>query len=162
MQRGRLKIFFGAAAGVGKTFAMLEAAREALGKGGDVVVSLTETHGRADTETLLGGRDILPPRIVDHRGVRCRELDLDVALRRGSELLLVDELAHSNPPGSRHPSTAHLLLFYLLGVFFLAMHFGQRASILASLFSAAAFAFLFAPLIFSFAIAETENPAGLR
>jgi two-component system sensor histidine kinase KdpD len=100
--RGRLKLFFGAAAGVGKTFAMLEAARELEAAGMDVVVGYVETHGRAETETLLEGLEILPPRLVPYRGTTLKEFDLDAALTRHPAVLLVDELAHSNAEGSRH------------------------------------------------------------
>jgi two-component system sensor histidine kinase KdpD len=100
--RGKLKIFFGAAAGVGKTYAMLEAAREQRGQGVDVVVGWVETHGRADTEALLGTLEILPRRPVVYRGTTLQEFDLDAALARRPALMLVDELAHTNAPGSRH------------------------------------------------------------
>ncbi len=100
--RGKLKIFFGAAAGVGKTYAMLEAAREQRAQGVDVVVGWVETHGRAETEALLGDLEILPRRPVEYRGARLQELDLDAALARRPALILVDELAHTNAPGSRH------------------------------------------------------------
>ncbi|HEX5044345.1 MAG TPA: sensor histidine kinase KdpD [Candidatus Polarisedimenticolaceae bacterium] len=100
--RGRLRIFFGASPGVGKTYAMLEAARREKGAGLDVVAGWVETHGRAETATLLEGMETLPPREVDYRGVRLREFDLDGALARRPSLLLLDELAHTNAPGSRH------------------------------------------------------------
>ncbi len=100
--RGRLKIFFGAAAGVGKTFAMLEAAHERLSEGVDVVVGHVVTHGRPETEALLEGLPILPDRRVVHRGHVLEEFDLDAALARKPALLIVDELAHTNAPGSRH------------------------------------------------------------
>jgi two-component system sensor histidine kinase KdpD len=100
--RGKLKIFFGAAAGVGKTYAMLEAAREQRAQGVDVVVGWVETHGRADTEALVGGLEILPRRPVEYRGTTLQELDLDAALARRPTLILVDELPHTNAPGSRH------------------------------------------------------------
>jgi two-component system sensor histidine kinase KdpD len=100
--RGKLKIFFGATAGVGKTYAMLEAAREQRAQGVDVVVGWVETHGRADTEALLGNLEILPRRPVGYRGTTLQELDLDAALARRPALILVDELAHTNAPGSRH------------------------------------------------------------
>ncbi len=101
-RRGRLMIFFGAAAGVGKTFAMLEAARQLREEGHEVVVGIVETHGREETQALLEGLEILPARQVTHRGTTIRELDLDAALKRRPTLILVDELAHSNAPGSRH------------------------------------------------------------
>ncbi|MCZ2076589.1 MAG: sensor histidine kinase KdpD [Bryobacterales bacterium] len=100
--RGRLKIFFGAAPGVGKTFAMLEAARLQNQAGADVVVGIVETHGRQETEALLEGLEILPRRAVAYRGTQLWEFDLDAALARRPGLLLVDELAHTNAPGSRH------------------------------------------------------------
>jgi two-component system sensor histidine kinase KdpD len=101
--RGKLKIFFGAAAGVGKTYAMLEAARQLRLQGLDVVVGLVETHGRAETAALLAGLEQLPAKEMDYLGRKLREFDLDGALARRPGLLLVDELAHSNVPGSRHP-----------------------------------------------------------
>ena len=100
--RGRLKIFFGACAGVGKTYAMLEAARIRQREGIDVVVGWVETHGRAETEVLLDGLETLPPWRLSYRGVSLTEFDLDAALERRPSLILVDELAHTNAPGSRH------------------------------------------------------------
>ncbi|PYM38221.1 MAG: two-component system sensor histidine kinase KdbD, partial [Candidatus Rokuibacteriota bacterium] len=100
--RGKLKIFFGAAAGVGKTYAMLEAARIQRAAGVDLVAGVVETHTRAETEALLAGLEILPPRVVEYRGASLREFDLDAALARRPSLALVDELAHTNAPGSRH------------------------------------------------------------
>ncbi len=102
-RRGRLKVFFGAAAGVGKTYAMLEAAQVERRAGVDVVVGWLETHGRPETEALAEGLERLPAREAAHRGLMLPELDLDAALARRPGLLLVDELAHSNAPGSRHP-----------------------------------------------------------
>lgn len=101
-QRGRLKIFFGAAPGVGKTYAMLEAARLQQKAGVDVAVGIVETHGRQETGALLEGLEILPRRKAGHRGITIEEFDLDAALQRRPGLLLVDELAHTNAPGSRH------------------------------------------------------------
>ena len=101
--RGKLKVFFGAAPGVGKTFAMLEEGRARYAEGTDVVVGYAEPHARTDTEALLLGMEILPYRVVEYRGVKLREFDLDAALARKPALLLVDELAHTNAPGSRHP-----------------------------------------------------------
>ena len=104
--RGRLKIFFGASAGVGKTFAMLESARAAQARGLDVVVGYVEPHGRSDTERLLEGLEVLPLRELRHRGLVRREFNLDAALLRRAAVTLVDELAHSNPlegePPPRH------------------------------------------------------------
>lgn len=100
---GKLKIFFGASPGVGKTYAMLQAARRAREQGVDVVVGLVETHGRQETAALLAGLEQLPLNEVSYRERTLREFDLDAALARRPTLLLVDELAHSNAPGSRHP-----------------------------------------------------------
>ncbi|MDD4930249.1 MAG: sensor histidine kinase KdpD [Gallionella sp.] len=102
-RRGHLKIFFGACAGVGKTYGMLLAARERRAAGLDVVAGYVETHKRAETEQLLQGLEILPPRIVEYQGTQLREFDLDGALKRHPALILVDELAHTNVQGSRHP-----------------------------------------------------------
>jgi two-component system sensor histidine kinase KdpD len=101
--RGRLKIFFGAAPGVGKTYAMLEAARARAREGVEVVVGVVDTHGRPETAALLEGLTVLPRRRAEYRGVTLEEFDLDGALARKPGLLLVDELAHTNAPGSRHP-----------------------------------------------------------
>ncbi len=101
-QRGRLKVFFGASAGVGKTFAMLQAARRRMEEGVDVVVGLVETHGRKETLALVDGFDILAPARIEYRGRQLAEFDLDAALARKPGLILVDELAHSNVQGSRH------------------------------------------------------------
>lgn len=100
---GRLKIFLGASPGVGKTFAMLEEARARQLAGVDVVVALVETHGRAETAALLRTLEQLPRRAVDYRGQTLSELDLDALLARRPALALIDELAHTNAPGSRHP-----------------------------------------------------------
>jgi two-component system sensor histidine kinase KdpD len=101
-RRGKLRIFFGYAAGVGKTFAMLKAAQRERAEGVDVVVGYVEPHGRPETEALLEGLEALPPLTVPYRGVELREFDLDAALRRRPELMLVDELAHTNAEGLRH------------------------------------------------------------
>ncbi len=101
-RRGRLKIFLGAVAGVGKTYAMLEAAHEMKRRGVDVVIGWVETHGRRETEALVAGLERLPPRTAEHRGLSRSEMDLDAALARRPTVLLVDELAHTNAPGSRH------------------------------------------------------------
>lgn len=100
--RGRLKIFFGANPGVGKTFAMLEEARAKRTEGQDVVIGLVETHGRTETAALLNGLEQLPRKALEHRGVTLPEFDLDGALARRPTIVLVDELAHTNAPGSRH------------------------------------------------------------
>ncbi|MGS0895515.1 DUF4118 domain-containing protein [Burkholderia stagnalis] len=101
-RRGQLKIFFGASAGVGKTYAMLRAARQRVREGVDVVVGIVETHGRGETAALLDGLDVLPLARIDHRGRALAEFDLDGALARRPQLILVDELAHSNVQGARH------------------------------------------------------------
>ncbi|HKC42899.1 MAG TPA: sensor histidine kinase KdpD [Burkholderiales bacterium] len=100
--RGKLRIFFGACAGVGKTYAMLVATREQRSEGVDVVVGLVETHGRKETAALLEGLTVLPRKSIPYRGVELGELDLDAALARKPRLIVVDELAHTNAPGSRH------------------------------------------------------------
>ena len=100
--RGKLKLFFGACAGVGKTYAMLEAAQQRRKEGVDVVVGIVETHGRAETAALLKDLQVLPLREIEYRSVKLKEFDLDGALARKPGLILVDELAHSNAPGSRH------------------------------------------------------------
>lgn len=99
---GKLKIFFGYAAGVGKTYAMLEAAHQAMDEGIDVVVGYIERHTRPDTLALLDGLEVLPTAEIDYRGIKLHEFDLDGALSRSPQLILVDELAHSNAQGSRH------------------------------------------------------------
>ena len=101
-RHGRLKIFFGFAAGVGKTYAMLQAAHEAARQGVDVVVGYVEPHTRPETMALLSGLEVLPVKYVPHGDISLREFDLDQALQRKPRLILVDELAHSNAPGSRH------------------------------------------------------------
>jgi two-component system sensor histidine kinase KdpD len=101
-KEGKLKVFFGAAPGVGKTYAMLEAARKKRAEGADIVVGIIETHGRSETEAMLEGLEIIPRREIGYRGAVLRELDLDAALARRPEIILVDELAHTNAPGSRH------------------------------------------------------------
>jgi two-component system sensor histidine kinase KdpD len=101
--RGKLKVFFGATSGVGKTYAMLEAAHEQRAEGVDVVVGWVETHGRVETEALLKGLVLLPPQVIEYRGTHLREFDLDAALARRPTLILMDELAHTNAVGSRHP-----------------------------------------------------------
>lgn len=100
--KGRLKVFLGACAGVGKTYAMLESARQRRTEGVDVVIGVIETHGRHETEALLQGLEVLPHQELEYRGVRLREFALDAALQRKPRLVLVDELAHTNAPGSRH------------------------------------------------------------
>jgi two-component system sensor histidine kinase KdpD len=102
-RRGKLRIYFGSSAGVGKTYAMLTAARKLASEGRQVVVGVVETHGRAETAALLDGLEVLPPKSIEYRGKTLLEFDLDAALARRPQLILVDELAHSNVTGTRHP-----------------------------------------------------------
>ena len=102
-RRGNFKIFLGMAPGVGKTYAMLLAAQGKFDAGVDVVVGLVETHGRIETAALLSGLPFVPRRNVTHRATALEEFDLDAALARRPKLILLDELAHTNAPGSRHP-----------------------------------------------------------
>jgi two-component system sensor histidine kinase KdpD len=101
--RGKLKIFLGYAAGVGKTYAMLEAARARQAENVDVVIAYVETHHRAETEALLQGLETIPRRQIEYRGRILTEMDVDAVLARKPQLALVDEFAHTNTPGSRHP-----------------------------------------------------------
>src|SRR6266850_6444112 len=101
--RGRLKIFLGAAPGVGKTYEMLLSAQAKRREGVDVVIGIVETHGRRETEALLDGLKVIHRREVDYKGRRLTEMDLDAILKHRPQLVLVDELAHTNAPGSRHP-----------------------------------------------------------
>ena len=101
--RGKLKVFFGACAGVGKTWAMLAEAQRLRAQGLDILIGVAETHGRKETAAMLEGLCTLPQRRLSHRGRYVKEFDLDGALARRPALILVDELAHSNAPGSRHP-----------------------------------------------------------
>ena len=102
-RRGKLRIYFGSSAGVGKTYAMLVAARKLASEGRAVLVGVVETHGRAETAALLEGLDVLPLKRIEYRGNTLSEFDLDAALARHPQLILIDELAHSNAPGTRHP-----------------------------------------------------------
>ncbi|HEY1929669.1 MAG TPA: DUF4118 domain-containing protein, partial [Caulobacteraceae bacterium] len=101
--RGQLRVFLGMAPGVGKTFEMLNSAQRRKAEGVDVVVGVVETHGRKETETLTEGLETLPRKPVEYRGRTLLEFDIDAALARRPQLLIVDEYAHSNAPGSRHP-----------------------------------------------------------
>ena len=101
-RRGRLKVYIGFAAGVGKTYRMLEEAHALRRRGVDVVVGLVETHGRADTEALLAGLELVPRRKVEYRGIAVEEMDLDSVLARKPRVAIVDEVAHTNVPGSRN------------------------------------------------------------
>jgi two-component system, OmpR family, sensor histidine kinase KdpD len=102
-RRGRLKVFFGMAPGVGKTYAMLEAARREFAAGRDVVIGYVETHGRKETDALAEGLPVVPRWSTEYRGVTLTEMNLDAVLARRPRLALVDEFAHTNAPGSRHP-----------------------------------------------------------
>jgi two-component system sensor histidine kinase KdpD len=101
--RGRLKVYLGSAAGVGKTFAMLREGHRLKAQGVDVVVGFVETHGRAETQQQIAELEVIPPRVIEYRGVTLREMDVDAILARRPTVSLVDELAHTNAPGSRHP-----------------------------------------------------------
>ncbi len=101
--RGRLKVFLGAAPGVGKTWEMLTEGHQRRDAGVDVVVGVVETHGRRETEALVQGHEVIPRRDVEHKGHSLGEMDIDAILARAPQLVLVDELAHTNAPGSRHP-----------------------------------------------------------
>ncbi len=102
-RQGGLKIFLGAYPGVGKTYKMLEAARETQREGTDIVIGIVESHGRTETEALCEGLESIPLMQLDYRGTHFRELDLDAILQRSPAVVLVDELAHRNIPGTRHP-----------------------------------------------------------
>lgn len=100
--RGRIKIYIGSSAGVGKTYRMLEEAHQLRERGVDVVVGYVETHGRAETTELLDGLEIIPPKRVEYRGIQILEMDLDALLARKPAVVIVDELPHTNPPGFRN------------------------------------------------------------
>ena len=100
-EKGRLKLFLGAAPGVGKTYEMLTSAQSQRRAGIDVVIGIVETHGRAETESLVAGLEVIPRRRTPYKGTILEEMDLDAILARRPQLVLVDELAHSNAPGSR-------------------------------------------------------------
>jgi two-component system sensor histidine kinase KdpD len=102
-ERGRLKVYLGSSAGVGKTYAMLREGHRLKQQGVDVVIGLVETHGRAETAEQIGDLEVIPPREIEYRGVTLREMDLDAILERRPTVCLVDELAHTNAPGSRFP-----------------------------------------------------------
>lgn len=101
-KRGKLTVYFGAAPGVGKTYSMLSDARMRKQEGIDVVVGYVEPHGCKETETLFEGLEIIPPAVIEHKGVKLAEMDLDAVLTRKPGLVLVDESAHTNAPNSRH------------------------------------------------------------
>jgi two-component system sensor histidine kinase KdpD len=102
-ERGRLKVYLGSSAGVGKTYAMLREGNRLKRQGVDVVVGYVETHGRAETAEQVGDLEVIPPRTIEYRGVTLREMDVDAILARRPTVCLVDELAHTNAPGSKHP-----------------------------------------------------------
>ena len=101
-KRAHLKVFLGMCPGVGKTYAMLRAGQQERAGGADLVVGVVETHGRIETESLLAGLDLVPRKAIDYRGTHLTEMDLEAIVRRRPKLVLVDELAHTNAPGSRH------------------------------------------------------------
>src|SRR5262245_39006345 len=102
-QRGRLKLYLGYAAGVGKTYEMLQEAQRLKRQGVDVAVGVVETHGRAETAAQLGDLEQVPRRRIEYKGVTLEEMDLDAILARRPTVCVVDELAHTNAPGSRYP-----------------------------------------------------------
>ncbi|MBV8313579.1 MAG: universal stress protein [Planctomycetaceae bacterium] len=102
-ERGRLKVYLGSAAGVGKTYAMLREGHRLKQQGLDVAIGFVETHGRAETAEQIGDLEVIPPKLIEYRGVTLREMDLDAILARRPAVCLVDELAHTNAPGSHHP-----------------------------------------------------------
>src|SRR3954466_10864329 len=102
-ERGRLKVYLGSSAGVGKTYAMLREGDRLRRQGVDVAIGIVETHGRVETAEQIGDLEVIPPRELEYRGVVLREMDLDAILARRPTICLVDELAHTNAPGSRHP-----------------------------------------------------------
>src|SRR5437660_1074115 len=101
-ERGRLKVYLGSSAGVGKTYAMLKEGQRLKAQGVDVAIGIVETHGRAETAEQVADLEVIPPREIPYRGVTLREMDLDAILARRPTICLVDELAHTNAPGSKH------------------------------------------------------------
>ena len=101
-KKGKLKIFFGMCAGVGKTFSMLESAHIDKSKGKDIVIGYIETHNRPDTNELLRGFEIIPRKVVEYKGTRLEDADTEAIITRKPDIVLIDELAHTNVPGSRH------------------------------------------------------------
>ncbi|MDP4227554.1 MAG: sensor histidine kinase KdpD, partial [Bacteroidota bacterium] len=101
-KKGKLKIFFGMCAGVGKTYAMLQAAQNEKAKGVDLVIAFVETHNREDTGKLLEGLEIIPRKTYSYKNTTLQELDIDAVIQRKPKIAIIDELAHSNAPGSRH------------------------------------------------------------
>src|SRR5688500_9862911 len=107
VRRGRLTVYLGAAPGVGKTYAMLGEARRRCDRGTDVVVGYVETHGRANTEAQIEGLEVIPRRVLRHKGSAFTEMDTEAVIARRPKVVCVDELAHTNVPGSRHEKRAH-------------------------------------------------------
>ncbi len=101
-ERAKLRVYIGAAAGVGKTYQMLEDAHQFKKQGMDIVVAFVEPHGRADTEAMMGDLERVPMREIEYRGVTIKEMDVDAVIARRPEIAIVDELAHTNVPGSKH------------------------------------------------------------
>ena len=101
-KRGKLKIFFGMCAGVGKTYSMLQAAHAEKKKGNDIVIGYVETHKRKETEALVNGFEIITRKVIEYKSTSVEEMDLDAIIARNPQIVLVDELAHTNAPGSRH------------------------------------------------------------
>jgi K+-sensing histidine kinase KdpD len=128
---GHFRIYLGAAAGVGKTYAMLNEGKRRLERGTDVVIGFVETHGRPLTEALLEGFEVVPRKVVDYRGARFTEMDLDAVLSRRPKVALVDELAHTNVPGSgRHAKRWEDVLELLdagIDVIWLVLEVGSKA-----------------------------------
>src|SRR5438270_9647443 len=106
-ERGRLKVYLGSSAGVGKTYAMLREGHRLQQQGLDVAIGIVETHGRAETAEQVGDLEVVPPRTIEYRGVTLREMDLDAIVARRPTVCLVDELAHTNAPGSRSMKRYH-------------------------------------------------------
>ncbi|MRS01679.1 sensor histidine kinase KdpD, partial [bacterium] len=101
-KRGKLKIFFGMCAGVGKTYTMLQTALAEKSKGSDIIIGYIETHNRKETADLVEGFELIPRKTYDYKSTSVREMDLDAIIERKPQTVLVDELAHTNAPGSRH------------------------------------------------------------
>src|SRR5450432_4588774 len=102
MGQGQLRVYLGAAPGVGKTYKMLEEGHRRRERGTDVVVGYVETHGRKHTESMLAGLEVVPRKTISYRGTTFEEMDIDAVLARGADVVLLDELAHTNVPGSRN------------------------------------------------------------
>ena len=109
-KRGKLKIFFGMCAGVGKTYTMLKTAHAEILKGSEIVIGLVETHNRKETAELVKGFEIIPLKEYEYKGTMVKEMDLDAIVARKPQIVIVDELAHTNAPGSRHVKRYHDVL----------------------------------------------------